>query len=125
MNATTGAQDLKPYTVDLWGSNPDTTDNDDCWTGESFSTRDEAVLAYRNVVMLPDHNQLVRGCGGDWEFVCIDGPDVHEVTANPDQPRQERHRRDRARSANEWKREQAMQAGMAFGCDGYNDEMGF
>ena len=33
----------KPYTVTLWGSNPDETDNDDCWTGVDFATREEAI----------------------------------------------------------------------------------
>lgn len=115
----------RPYTVDLWGSDPDETDNDDCWTGESFATRQEAISAYQAVVMFPWDNEVLGECSGGWEFVCIDGPDVHEVTANPDQPTQRRHRRESARGDAEWKREAAMQAGMAFGCDGYNDEMGY
>ena len=114
-----------PYNVTLWGSNPDTSDNDDCWTGDDFATREEAVAAYRAVVMFPDSNQLVNACGGDWEFVMIDGPDAHEVTANPDQATQRRHRRDHARSDAEWRNERAMQAGMEFGVDGYNDECGY
>jgi hypothetical protein len=114
-----------PFSVTLWGSNPDETENDDCWTGESYATRDEAVLAYRNVVMFPHLDQLVAACGNNWEFVMIDGPDTHEVTANADQPTQERHRREAARGDAEWRNERAMQAGMAFGCDGYNDEMGY
>lgn len=115
----------KPYTVDLWGSNPDETDNDDCWTGESYATREEAIAAYQAVVMFPWDNEFVGKNFGGWEFVCIDGPDVHEVTANPDQPTQRRWRREDRASDAEWKREAAMQAGMAFGCDGYNDEMGW
>ena len=114
-----------PYSVTLWGSNPDTTDNDDCWTGEDYATRDEAIAAYRHVVMFPQHDQLVRACGGDWEFVMIDGPDAHEVTANPDQAAQRRHRRESARSDAEWRSERAMQAGMAFGVEGFNDEHGY
>lgn len=114
----------KLYSVTLWGSNPDETDNDDCWTGEDFATRDEAIACYREVVMFQDH-ALAKACGGNWEFVMIDGPDVHDVTVNPDQSSQERHRRDAAAEDGEWRREQAMQAGMAFGCDGYNDEMGY
>ena len=55
----------------------------------------------------------------------IDGPDVHEVTANPDQTTQRRHRRESARTDREWQREIAHQAGMSFGCDGYNDAMGY
>lgn len=114
------------YSVTLWGSNPDTTDNDDCWTGEDFATRAAAITAYRKVVMFPDGSEITRGYGrGGWEYVMIDGPDVHEVTQNPDRAACERHRRELARGDGEWRTERAMQAGMAFGCDGYNDEMGF
>lgn len=119
----------KPYSVDLWGSNPDETDNDDCWTGENFATLDEALACYRalagSIGNFALADQLDKVTGYDWEFVVIDGPDVHDVSPNPDQPRQRRHRRERQADDREWKREQAMQAGMAFGCDGYNDEMGW
>lgn len=117
----------KPFTVTLWGSNPDETDNDDCWTGDDFATRDEAIAAYREVVMFPDDSQLAKVCGprGSWEYVMIDGPETHEVTQNPDQPSCRRQRRELKRSDAEWQHERAMQAGMAFGCDGYNDEQGF
>ena len=53
----------KPYSVTLWGSNPDETDNDDCWTGDDYASRDEAIAAYREVVMFPDDSQLARVCG--------------------------------------------------------------
>lgn len=112
-----------PYSVNLWGSHPD-AGNDDCWTGDYFATRDEAVACYREIVVFQDH-QLCKVAGYDWEFVEIDGPDVNECTANPDQATQRRHRRDRARGDRDWQREHAMQAGMAFGCDGYNDAMGY
>jgi len=114
-----------PYSVNLWGSNPDETDNDDCWTGEDFATRDEAIAKYREVVMFPDRSDLVQCCGrGGWEYVVIDGPDVHEVTRNPDRAAVKRHRRELALD-DAGRSERAMQAGMAFGCDGYNDEMGY
>lgn len=114
-----------PYSVTLWGSNPDETDtdNDDCWTGDDYATREEALAAYREVVMFPDC-PFGRVGNADFEFVMLDGPDVHDVTANCDQPSQARRRRDLAQSDREWQRERAMQAGMAFGCDGYNDERG-
>jgi hypothetical protein len=67
---TTDAVLAKPYSVNLWGSNPDITDNDDCWTGDDFATREEAIRVYREVVMFPDHSQLAKVCGrGGWEFV--------------------------------------------------------
>lgn len=117
------------YSVDLWGSNPDETDNDDCWTGASFATIDEALELYRalagSIGNFELAAQLDKVTGHDWEFVCIDGPDVHDVSPNPDQPRQRRHRSERRRQDGEWQREHAMQTGMAFGCDGYNDAMGY
>jgi hypothetical protein len=117
----------KPFTVTLWGSNPDETDNDDCWTGEDFATREEAIKAYREVVMFPDHSELSRACGprGSWEYVMIDGPETHEVTQNPDRPSCERRRRELEGSDAEWRRERAMEAGMLHGIEAYNDEMGY
>jgi len=115
----------KPYSVTLWGSNPDETDNDDCWTGDDFATREEAISAYREVVMFPDDSKLALACGprGAWEYVMLDGPDTHELTQNPDRPSCERHRRELARGDREWQRERAMEAGMLHGIDAYNDEM--
>jgi hypothetical protein len=117
----------KPFNVTLWGSNPDETDNDDCWTGDDFATREEAILAYREVVMFPDHSQLARVCGprGSWEYVMIDGPETHEVTQNPDRPSCDRNRRELARDDAEWRRERATEAGMLHGTQAYNDEMGY
>jgi hypothetical protein len=115
----------KPYSVTLWGSNPDETDNDDCWTGDDYATREEAIAVYREAVMFPDDSQLAHVCGrGGWEYVLVDGPDVHELTQNPDQPS---CRRRRAMAVDEGAErfERAMQAGMSFGCEGYNDEMGY
>ena len=120
------ADDAKPFSVTLWGSNPDETDNDDCWTGDEFATREEAVLAYREIVMFPDDAQLSRVCGrGGWEYVMIDGPDTHEVTQNPDRRACERRRRELERADADWQRERAMEAGMLFGVEAYNDEMGY
>lgn len=120
--------DAKPYAVNLWGSHPD-AGNDDCWTGDSFATRDEALAAYREVIMFPDHSELALACGplGAWEYVEIDGPDCHEVTQNPDRPSCLRYRREqereKARFDREWQRERAMEAGMLHGIDAYNEEM--
>lgn len=112
----------KPYSVTLWGSDPDVTDDDDCWTGESFDTRDEALACYRAIRA---GGEPWRACRGSWEYVMVDGPDVHEVAPNPDQARQRRYRRDAARADQDWQREIATQAGMAHGCDAYNDAMGW
>lgn len=115
---------MKTYSVNLWGSNPDETDNDDCWTGRDYVTRDEAVAAYQAIYKWPDA-PFGNPRFADFEFCVIDGPDVHEVMPNPDQKSQARRRREAARSDAEERSERAMQAGMAFGVDGYNDEMGY
>lgn len=124
---TSPALPAQPYSVTLWGSNPDETDNDDCWTGADYATAGEALASYREVVMFPDHSQLARVCGprGAWEYVMIDGPDMHEVTQNPDRPSCERHRRELENSDKAWRRECAMEAGMLHGCEAYNAEMGY
>lgn len=113
----------KPYSVTLWGSNPDETENDDCWTGDDFATREEALSTYRAVVMDQDH-PLARVCGPDgaWEYIMIDGPETHEVAQNPDRHACDRYRRDQVDAG--WCRERAMEAGMLHGIEAYNDEMG-
>lgn len=118
---------VKPYSVTLWGSNPDETDNDDCWTGDDFVTREEALCIYREVVMFPDNAKLSRACGprGSWEYVMIDGPDTHEVYQNPDRLSCARRRRELWRLDAEWQRERATEAGMLHGVGAYNDEMGY
>lgn len=118
------ADDTKPYHVNMWGSHPD-AGNDDCWTGDSYDTRDEAIAAYREVVMFPDVSSLAKACGprGSWEYVEIHGPDTYEVTQNPDRKACERRRRDDREFDREWKRERAMEAGMLHGIDAYNEEM--
>lgn len=114
---------VKPYSVTLWGSNPDTTDNDDCWTGDDFATRAEAIAAYRSVVMFPEDGLAQHLGRGGWEYVMIDGPETHEVTQNPDRPSCELRRRELARGDREWQRERAMEAGMLHGIEAYNDEL--
>lgn len=115
---------VKSYSVTLWGSNPDETDNDDCWTGDDFATREEAIACYRAVVMFPEEGLAQHMGRGGWEYVMIDGPDTHELTQNPDRPSCERRRRELARDDREWQRERAMEAGMLHGIEAYNDEMG-
>lgn len=39
---------VKLYSVTLWGSNPDETDND-YWTDEDYATREEAIAAYQSL----------------------------------------------------------------------------
>ena len=128
MTNTNNERQAKPYSVNLWGSHPG-AGNDDCWTGEDFSTLAEALACYRalagSIGNFELADQLAKCTGNDWEYVEIDGPDINDVSPNPDQTTQRRKRRELRQLDRDWQREHAMQAGMAFGCDGYNDAMGF
>lgn len=94
-----------PIAVSFWGSHPD-EDNDDCWTAEDFSSLKPALEAFNAECF----ETGVR-------FIMIDGPGIHLV-------RESAHYRASVRDDSDWQNEAAMQAGMAFGCDGYNDERG-
>ena len=106
------------YSVNLWGSLPE-EENDDCWTGADYATLAEAQTAVTALAVEFPHQDLSYIA-----FIEIDGPDHYSVIPNPKFDKKHRDR-ERAQDDAEWKRERAMQAGMAFGCDGYNDEMGF
>jgi hypothetical protein len=100
------------YSVTLWGSDPE-FENDDCWTGEDFATLAEAEAAFTD----PDSAFPSYRGDRDVVFIELDGPYAHKSRRlRPDR---------KSPTRDDWKREAAMQAGMAFGCDGYNDEMGY
>lgn len=129
-----------PFTVLLWSVDPD-VDGNDPDMGADFATRDEAIACYRALVMFPTTGHAERSPdsalmaknyarhGAVWSHVMIDGPGVHEVTAQPDRKALAKYKRALAREDAAYEREcraeRAMQAGMAFGSDGYNDEMGY
>jgi hypothetical protein len=104
-----------PYSVTLWDSDPD-AGNDDCSTGIDFATRDEALAAFADPWPHVDATYY-RPADTDW--LEVDGPDVHDKRQNPAY-RPRRQGRD-----DEWMVEIATQAGMAGGCDAYNDAMGY
>jgi len=123
--------ETKPYSVNLWGSHPN-AGNDDCNTGENFATLVDAREAFADITAMlrrwdTEHPQSPKAelYYVGWAFAELDGPDAHEIKPNPDQRAVRAHKRANAESAREWQNERAMQAGMAFGCDGYNDEMGY
>lgn len=93
------------FTVDFWGSHPD-DNNDDCWYGFDFNTKEEALQKFNEQCT-------------DMDVCCIEinGPDVYEVRYN-------RNFRP-STSDNLWRSEAAHQAGMVFGVQGYNDVMGY
>lgn len=117
------------YSVSYWGSHPD-HDNDDCWTGADFETFEEALAAFQanpSTVIPRSLNHLSLDL--EAAFVQIDGDDpileerlsklgLGLVRANPLYSK--RHAK-----GDDWDRERAMQAGMAFGCQGYNEAMGY
>lgn len=103
------------FTVDLWGSHP-FAGNDDCWTGLDFDSLEEALECYHNLEKHFEAYALE-----ETRFVKLDGPNVDAVYikevfgyVTPESD-----------SDDAWERERAMQAGMAFGCDGYNDFYGY
>ena len=103
------------YSVNLWGSDPDLND-DDCWTGEDFSSLDVA----RNVYTNPEFSssEYFRQRAAKAIFIQLKGPNIQEHhRLRPDSVEDVTDRLDIA--------EGAMQAGMAFGIQGYNDYLGY
>lgn len=98
---------MKEYSVLHWGSHPD-KDNDDCYVGSDYETKEEALAEFR------------LDASFEIAYIEIDGPDIHDLRSNPKYSRKE-IRLDDAAARSEY----AMQAGMAFGCDGYNEAMGW
>jgi len=96
-----------PYMVLQWGSHPD-AGNDDCWTGEEFSSIESAIEAFQ-----------AECFESGIAYIELDGPGIHQLRQNP-------HHRPRRRDADdaEWRSERAMQAGMGLGVEAYNDELG-
>jgi len=102
------------HTVLFFGSHPD-LDNDDCWAGADYDTYEEALAVYNDPdAHLPQMKQTTR----DTEWIMLDSPAGPLLRKNPAfRPSRTNHAADLS--------EMAMQAGMAFGCDGYNDVMGW
>lgn len=95
-----------PYTVLFWGSHPD-AGNDDCHYGRNYITIQEAMAAF-----------MVECLDRDVAYVQLDGPGYNGERKNP-------HYVNTPDDYSDWDSERAMQAGMAFGCDGYNDSRGY
>lgn len=98
------------YEVLFWGSHPD-DDNDDCWSGSSFQNLDDATEEYWAASKRDGYfAELTQ----DGERIA-----VRQIVSDDE------IRRDRERADREWRREQAMEAGMLYGIDAYNDYMGY
>lgn len=109
----------KPFSVLYWGSHPD-QDNDDCYTGQDFETKEEAIAFFKGEVQDPPNLPgYYHSCVA---FIEIDGLEDSElrtlglerVRKNP-AFRKESENDDGARS------EMIMQAGMMGGLVGLNE----
>ena len=113
----------KPFAVNIWNTNPQ-AGNDDCLTGDNFVTREEAEAAF-NTALLGTKGALgSHGYCTNWEFAELDGPDVYLIATNP-RFSAALAARTRREEDSEWRREVATQAGMAGGCEAYNEAMGW
>lgn len=107
----------KPYSVNLWSAHPESGE-DACDTGTEFATLEEARACMAD---LDKYFNMRYFRTSPW--VELDGPDVYEVVY--DAEAHKRMQKERAAYEEMERRERAMQAGMAFGCQGYNEEMGY
>lgn len=113
----------RPFSVTEWGSHPD-EGNDDCWTGSDFASLAEAEAEMARLIKAEGSPYSAGGTA----YVMLDGPGVCRVEPIPayHSPEGKRRRERKAREDRAMERhERAMEAGMAFGCDGYNDAMGY
>jgi len=116
-------QHTMKYSVLLFGSHPD-LDNDDCWTGADFDSREEAEQCFANL-----STAFGRTVIGDSEYITLVGPWDGSDDADCFAPVKEQIRRNPdfvpSRDDGEWRREAAREAGMLHGIDAYNDFMGY
>jgi len=98
--------DTAAYEVLWWGTHPE-EGNDDCWQGDDFETQAEALEHFNK-----DASQGTA-------YIQIVGPGIDQIRENP------KFVLSKDDDDDDWKREIAMQNGMAFGCDGWNDAMGY
>lgn len=105
------------YSVNIWGCKPGM--DDCCWTGADFSSKGNALAYYHEAIRALENGERFDHYTNDGKtWVEIDGPGLHQehkITGKVVK---------QGSDDDDWRREMAMQAGMAFGCDGYNDIMG-
>jgi len=113
------------HTIMLLNSNPD-LDNDDIVMSEEFEAYADAKSAYENFDLLPQGMQSeirTAKIQGYELWMELDSDKGYECKCISKETAEGARRR--LREDEEWRREQAMEAGMAFGCQGYNDFMGY
>ena len=92
------------YTVNYWGSRPGR--NDDCWTGQDFETKAEALAFFDSPIK--GFYEL------DTAWIEADGPDLYRTRPNPAYEPENG-------TEDDWQREMQSHAAMAYGIAGYND----
>ena len=103
-----------PFAVNHWGSHPD-AGNDDLYTGEDHWDLFLALAAY-----FTDPSDC------SVEYIEIDGLDELDLSRlGITRERRNPNFRPSRYSDDEGRSEFAMQQGMAFGCEGYNEAMGY
>ncbi len=109
--------------VEFWGSHPD-EGNDDCWTGVDFNTLAEAEEFLLNPVF-PTYCGDPSGTAF-FQLIQTSGENRIQERVIPN-PLFNAAKRDAKRRADDMmdRSEFSTQAGMAFGCDGYNDAEGY
>ena len=105
------------YCVEFWGSHPD-DDNDDCWTGDDFSTEAAARKQYDNPVFPLDSPS---GGVAYIQLTRVDGNLVEQLAVRPNPG----FLPNRPHARDDWRQEAAVQAGMMGGCEAYNEVMGY
>jgi len=93
------------FEVNCWGTHPE-KNNDDCYEAKEFATQKEAM----DFTESGDADHSVQ-------YFEIIGEKFYLVKKNPHFVEDDSDR--------EWRREIANQAGMAGGCEAYNDAMGY
>jgi len=117
---------LSLWAVNLWGSKPGT--EDDCYTGSDFDNLAEALEAYRDPKAYAEAHDW-KGWTSALEYcrwIEICGPATDwERELFPTSKRHQQLERELRREHEEWRREQAREAGMLHGIGAYNEAMGW
>lgn len=110
---------MKAFSVNLWGCQPGT--DDCCWEGVVCDTLQEAEALYEDPFGHRGFSEsYCRSVYGEL-WIELDGPDCHRER----QLQKARPQAPQAPEDDEGLHEQAMQAGMEFGVEAYNETMGW
>ena len=106
---------MSKFEVAYWGSHPD-EGNDDCFSGQDFDTIEDAKAFFKQD---PSDTSVAYIELNEYVGVLDNGIrqiDTLEIRKNP---------RFQRVTDDDWRREQAMEAGMLHGVDAYNEIMGW